>query len=544
MNSRSFTLPRPSGLLAAAAVAGLFVSGCTTGNYDDSRERRGSLANETEDGVTLRNADSAAKASVQNAGEDGSVEEGSPIPGARLISMAFPTGERATSAIMLEKEVPGEVILNNEFEYRIRVQNLTDRALDSVRVTDSIPPGFEVTSTEPVGQVLGNSSSWDLGSLAPRSAKTLTVRGRATQMGEITACASVDYESSLCSTTTVVSPALEVVLELPEQALACDPFETVVRVTNAGTGDARDVQVINELPEGLTTPQGQRRVVLNFGTLGSAQSKEREIRLKASNAGSFTQTARAEGAAGLASSSAPATIRLVEPELALTMNARERVLATQAYETTLRIENTGDGPSEDTIVRVKLPRNSEVLSSTGDAEQSSTGLTWKLGTLEPGEGRDLSYESKGTLNGTLVTEAKATGRCADERTATARTDVRGKAALKLELTDESDLILVGDSVTYKIEVMNQGSAPDNDIVLTCTVEEGVEILSTGGAVEGTIDGRTVTFAPIASLAPGEEVEVQVTVKSSREFDSRFGVSMTSAELERPVEENESTNFVK
>ena len=544
MNSRSFSLPAPSKLIAVAAVAGLLVPGCKTGNYDDTPDRRGSLTSETEDRGMRSEIGSAAKAKAQGKGADGAASNDGPIPGARIISMAFPTGERATSAVMLEKEMPGEVILNNEFEYRIRVQNLTDRALDSVRVTDSIPSGFEVVSTEPAGQVVGDSATWNLGSLAPRSAKTLSVTGRATEMGEITACASVDYESSLCATTTVVSPALEIVVEVPEEALACDPFETVVTVTNSGTGEARDVQVINELPEGLTTPTGQRRIVMDFGTLGSSKSKERKLRLKASKAGSFTQTAKAEGASGLTSSSAPATIRLVEPKLALEMSARERVLATQPFETTLRVENTGDGPSEETVVRVKLPRNSEVIESSDDAEESSTGLTWKLGTLAPGESRDLTYRMKGTLNGTLVAEAKAVGRCADEQTATARTDVRGKAALKLELADESDLILVGDSVTYKIEVLNQGSAPDEDIVLTCSVEDGVEILSTGGDAEGTIDGRTVTFAPIASLAPGEEVTLEVTVKSSREFDSRFGVSMMSKELERPVEENESTNFVK
>ena len=525
-------------------MAGLLAPGCKTGNYDDSPDRRGSLTSETDDRGMRSEVGSAAEANAQRAGTDGRAASDVPLAGARVVSMAFPTGERATSAVMLEKEMPSEVILNNEFEYRIRVQNLTDRALQSVRVTDVVPSGFEVTSTEPGGNVVEGKATWDLGSLAPRSAKTLSVRGRATEMGEITACASVDYESSLCATTTVVSPAIEVVVEVPAEALACDPFETVVTVTNSGTGEARDVKVTNELPEGLTTPTGQRRIVIDFGTLGSAQSKERKIRLKASKAGSFTQTATAEGAAGLASSSAPATIKLVEPELALQMSAREQVLATQPFETTLRLENTGDGPSEDTIVRVKLPRNSEVLESSDDAEESSTGLTWKLGTLEPGESRDLTYRLKGTLNGTLVAEAKAVGRCADEQTATARTDVRGKAALKLELADESDLILVGDSVTYKIEVLNQGSAPDKDIVLTCTVEEGVEILSTSGDAEGTIDGRTVTFAPIPSLAPGEEVTLEVTVKSSREFDSRFGVSMMSAELERPVEENESTNFVK
>ena len=61
---------------------------------------------------------------------------------------------------------------------------------------------------------------------------------------------------------------------------------------------------------------------------------------------------------------------------------------------------------------------------------------------------------------------------------------------------------------------------------------------------GTVTGRTVTFQEIPSLAPGEKVVMKVTVKSSRELNSRFEVSLTSSDMTRPVTENEATRFVQ
>ena len=56
------------------------------------------------------------------------------------------------------------------------------------------------------------------------------------------------------------------------------------------------------------------------------------------------------------------------------------------------------------------------------------------------------------------------------------------------------------------------------------------------------DGKTVTFAPLASLAPKAKTSWKVVVKGVKAGDTRFKVSMTSDQMTRPVEETESTNF--
>ena len=424
------------------------------------------------------------------------------------------------------------------------VENLTDGALDTVRVTDVIPSTLNVVSTEPAADVAGGTASWNLGALSAHSTKTLVVVAEATTAGSLATCASVDYESSLCATTSVVAPALQLVLSAPEVGLACDAFDLTVTVTNAGTGDARDVLVIDELPSGLTTLTGQRRIEMEFGTLASAQSKEKTIAIKAAGQGTYTHTARADAKGGLQANAAPVQTVLRAPILTLDMQANERVTAGRPIETVMTVANTGNAVSSETSVKVNLPQGSRVTSSSDGAVEGSSDVSWAIGALEPGEKRTLNLGLISGVSGTIVSEAKANGYCSEEVTATARTEVRGLPALLLELKDESDLIIVGEPVAYNISITNQGSAADQNVRLVCNVEDGIEIIEAGGDAQATVTGRTVTFADVPSLAPGEVVSFKVTVKSSREQRSHFQISMSSADMTRAVTETESTRFVK
>ncbi len=91
--------------------------------------------------------------------------------------------------------------------------------------------------------------------------------------------------------------------------------------------------------------------------------------------------------------------------------------------------------------------------------------------------------------------------------------------------------------------MNQGSAPDQNVLITCEVEEGIEIVNAGGDASATVTGSAISFAEIPSLEPGAEMNLRVTVKSTKALNSRFSVSLTSADMTRPVTETESTRFV-
>ncbi|MEL6429862.1 MAG: hypothetical protein AAFP22_03170 [Planctomycetota bacterium] len=535
MKSSPLSVPLRGAVIAA--LLPLFTLGCQTGLYDDTDGGTNPLASDRGPGAAAEASDGDAAPAPE------AREVLPPIADGQKYSMAFPTGDRSTSAVLLEKEMPAEVILGVPFEYRIEVQNLTELALEEVQVEDRIPAGLSVDSTQPPARVVGDKAVWDLGALPAGSTKTLTVKGVPSEIGALKTCATVQYESKLCASTNVVAPALEVLLTAPAEGLACDPLDVTVKVTNAGTGDARNVRVTEELPEGLTTLAGQRRILMDFGTLSSSQSKEQTVKLKAARGGAYTQTASAEANGGIEAAAAPITTLLREPKLEVALEADRSVVVTRPLNGAITVGNTGDAPSDDTEVRIALPSDVQVLEASDGGQTQGGSLVWSLGTLDPGASRALSFVLSSEKGQNLVLEAQAGSRCAAEVSASATSEIRGIPALLLEVADESDLILVGEPVVYNIQVTNQGSAKDEAIVIVCEVEEGIEIVEAGGPANGVVEGRTVRFEPVAELAPGEEIVYQVTVRSSKQFDSRFNVSLTSKQKTRPVTEEESTNFV-
>ena len=68
--------------------------------------------------------------------------------------------------------------------------------------------------------------------------------------------------------------------------------------------------------------------------------------------------------------------------------------------------------------------------------------------------------------------------------------------------------------------------------------------SSSGDTVGSFSADTVTFRPLASLAPKAKATWRVVVEATDEGDHRFKVIMNSDQLTRTVEETESTNFYK
>lgn len=436
-------------------------------------------------------------------------------PGAQTYSMAFPSGVRATSAVMLEKEMPREVIRGVEFEYRLAVENLTDRTLDAVEVVDALPEGLEVTATEPEAKLVGRDAIWRLGALPPHSTKNLSVRAVPGDLGKMTTRATVTYEARLAATAEVIAPSLELELLAPAEALACDPLPVTFRVENVGMGDAREVRVVEELPEGLRTSAGRQRVVLDFGTLAGGQSKERTVEVLTDAAGPITQSATAEGAGGLSAESAPITTVLRSPRLTVAIEAPERIEVMRPMPGRVVVSNTGDAPTEVVEVRVELPAGTDVQSASvgggiGTIEgEAGVGVTWDLQPLAVGESREFTYVAVSPTGRAFIAEVEARGRCAGLVTATARTVVEGRPAVAVEATGGE--AAVGEDLTVVLVLENHGSSPDTGLTVSCVAPEGVTIASASGGEGALIEGARATFEPIPELAPGARVVLRLTL---------------------------------
>ena len=120
--------------------------------------------------------------------------------------------------------------------------------------------------------------------------------------------------------------------------------------------------------------------------------------------------------------------------------------------------------------------------------------------------------------------------------------MKGIPAILLEAVDVRDPVEVGANETYVITVTNQGSAMDTNIKIVCTLGAQQEYVSSTGPTTASVDGKTVTFALLASLAPKAKTTYKVVAKGIKAGDVRFKVQLTSDQLKVPVQETESTNI--
>jgi uncharacterized repeat protein (TIGR01451 family) len=442
----------------------------------------------------------------------------------------------------LEKCVPREARLNQAFDYMLVVTNLTGSELHGVVVTDQPDDGFRFNNATPAPQRAGNKLTWAVGSLGPKESKTIKVNATAVKQGNIQNCATVEYASLLCASIPVVQPALKVTKTGPASVLKCDPIVYRFEVTNTGTGTINNVRITDPLPNGLLSKDGgQTTLNFNAGPLGGGQSRSFVASVEATRAGRFANTAKASGEGGMTATSGTVTTVVTAPALRISKECPDNQYIGRPTDYRITVTNTGDGEARNTIIEDRLPTGATFLSASDNGRAVGGTVRWDLGTMAAKASKTVTLRVSPGDAGTYRNTATARADCADPVSDSCETVVSGIPAILLEVIDIDDPIRVGGNETYVITVTNQGSAPGTNIVVAATLEATQQYVSSSGATQGTLRGNTVTFAPIGSLAPGAKATLRVVAKAVRPGDVRFSVTLNSDQLDRPVQENESTH---
>lgn len=476
-----------------------------------------------------------------------------PAPMGNRAGIYIPTGVESTSVLYLEKEGPGEVALGQTFDFSVRVTNISNLPVSGVQIYD-LAEGFQhinvISSVPPMDQIRGGegrNSGWIIGTLQPGETKVARVTCTAKSEGTITNCVTAVYQNSVCITTNVVSPKLLLEKMLADGRmsgtyLVCDDIPYKFRVTNNGTGSARNVVINDPLAPGLATTDGMSNLTINVGDLASGQSKEFTKVIRAKAPGTYTNTASASADGGLSAGSGTVTVTATQPVLVLTKSGPERRFIGRDVTYELTLTNSGDGEAKNTMVEDMLPAGATFVSASQGGQMQGGKVIWQVGTLAPGASRNFSVTVKGVTPGMLKNTASAKAYCASAVAADASTQVQGIPAILLEVIDLDDPIEVGSDEVYVITVTNQGSAMDTGIRLTVTLPDEQRFINVTGPTSASASGNVVTIAPLASLAPKAKAEWRVKVKAVGEGNIRLKVQMMSDQLSGPpVEETESTN---
>ena len=445
--------------------------------------------------------------------------------------------------IRITKDAPARKALNEQFQYDIVVSNPSSVTANSVTVNDVLPSGIAYVSSSPSAQAAGQSLSWSLGDLPGGASKNITVQVKGTQTGEFENCATVTANLGLtdrdCAVTRIVNAQLVLEKICQPEAVLCEqiPFKVVVR--NTGDGPATNVQITDDLPAGLVNTDGKTTIVFNAGTLEAGQAKQATFNVRAERTGTYTNRAVATADGGLSAEDSCSTV-VRQPVLQVTKQGPNMRFVGRPINYEVTVTNTGDSPANNTVLTDRLPAGATLVSASDNPQQGGGTLTWQLGTMAPGASKTVNVTVTSSVTGRLTNTATATATCA-EATDAVETEVRGIPAILLEVVDIEDPIEIGTNVQYVITVTNQGSAVGTNIQIIADLPAEQEYVASDGPTQAQISGRTVTFAPLPSLAPKARATFRVTSKGISAADTRFKVVMTSDQINSPVQETESTN---
>ncbi|MBP7933592.1 MAG: DUF11 domain-containing protein [Phycisphaerae bacterium] len=453
----------------------------------------------------------------------------------------FPTGDRATSVILLERTAPVEVRRGQSFNYEITLTNLTRGDLGEVTLTELLPKSFkaETVNPEPTRRE-GEAAIWRYEGFPGGGRTVIRVLGSTDHPDELTWCATVTFGTKLCATTKTVEPKLVLTKTAPAEVLICDTIPIKLVVTNTGTGTVQGVRVTDNLPRDWQGSDGKNTVAFEAGSLRPGESREFSFQARSAGTGNFVNEATASALGGFTAKASTETV-VRQPVLAVSKTGPEVRFIGRPAEYKLTVSNTGDTAARDIMLVDTVSGVGEFLRASDNGQYANGKVTWALGTLAPGASRSVDVAFVGRKAGIIRDDAVATAYCASAR-ASASTQVQGVAAILLEVVDVADPIEVGAAETYIITVVNQGTADDRNIRVTCTLPPEEEYISAEGPTTFKADGKTVTFDPLPSLAPKAKAVYRVVVKGTKVEDARFKTQLTSDMLNTPVEETESTHI--
>lgn len=453
-----------------------------------------------------------------------------------------------TPLIATDIRGPKQILIGREAAYRIQLRNQGDVAAEGIVARIGIPSWAEVVDTAATQGMIGQAGTatgsgileWELPRVEARSAESLEIRliPRASRPLELGVSWTITPVGSR-AVVEVQEPKLQMTVSGPDEVMFGQPQVFRLTLTNPGTGMAENVKV------DLMPPGGGQHVVTTqpIGNLPPGASRTVEIELTPKEAGKLYVKAAAAADGGLASE-ASKEVFCRKPELEVDWRGPDSKYAGTPATYYFRVRNPGTAPAENVVVRVTLPDGAELAgASEGQSyDAKRREAAWQIGTLSPGD--DNYMELRCVVNTPGVNQFRIAAEAATGNlTATklAETNVVALADLKLEVSDPSGPVAVGDQAVYEIHVLNRGASAAKEVNVVGLFSEGLEPEQVEGAMYTVADGR-VSFRTIDELQAGREIVLRIRARATQAGTHVFRAEVLCKDLDIKLAAEETTRF--
>jgi len=332
-------------------------------------------------------------------------------------------------------------------------------------------------------------------------------------------------------------------------------------IMNTGASPLAGLVIVDRYDAGLqhaSRPGATDRAMeRDLGALAPGETRTIDVTFRVVRAGRQCNTIDVYRAADLLGSGkacltavAPAAATTAgRPKLSITKSGPQRQQQGSLAIFDIAITNSGTAAATNLTVTDHAETPLNPTRASHDPKQDADGdLFWKVARLDVGQTIRFRVECQCLEPvDNACNRVTATSQEGVSETAESCLEITAAApGLKVSIADEGDPVSIGKQTAYHITVMNSGAAPEKEVGVTVTVPEMTSLVAAGikGPSTSETIGRTVNFAPVASLAPGQKLEFTVPVQVKAAGNGAALVDVTSQGRAAPVSDQATTTFIK
>lgn len=449
--------------------------------------------------------------------------------------------------LAVEKRGPREIQVGKPARYEVLVRNVGSAIANDVVLRDAIPFGTTLITTTPPASpanAAGGADTgdlvWSLGQLPPGGQARVVIELMPQAEGEIGSVASVSFRADASVRSRATKPAVAIACSEPQPTLIGRDAGITITVSNPGTGIATGVVLEGFLPENVSHRSG-RELEFDIGQLKPGEARTIELVLGTRGPGVHQArfSVRADG--GLVTEQG-VKLEVTAPTLELAIDMPLRRFLQRSATCEIAMVNAGTATARSIELAAQLPPGMRFVraNNAGWHDERTHRVLWNLEELPPGETGSVEVVVMPVELGPqkIVAAARSADGLADQVTHVC--EVEGLAALFFEVTDSEDPIEVDGVTEYVVRVGNQGTKPATGVRLAATLLGDLEPVEARGPSGHRVDNLTVSFEPLAKLAPAEEAIFRVRAKGRTAGDQRVQVQLTSEDHPAPITKEEVT----
>jgi len=337
--------------------------------------------------------------------------------------------------------------------------------------------------------------------------------------------------------TTVSQGSLLTILKRVEQTV-CLPLDTVryhITLSNLGNLAASSITVTDTLSADLTYISSQPSATVNgrivsWNLLEIQPGVTIEITLIARVAPGISSGTTIENSANFRTSenktgsSARVEITIgTLPDLVLKKSVnRLNAAVGDSLIYTITLENIGNAPSTNTILYDDLPELTEFVACSGGGQSIAGIIGWNIGSLAPGNVVEETVtaiiktgSSPGTIITNIVSVINSEGVNRSALTTTSVIEEVRYPDLRIEKTANLSAE-AGTELKYTITYQNLGNGAATNVIITDTLSENVDYVSSTGSSFYDSQTRIATWNIgnlTANMSSSQSVELMVRIRS-------------------------------